>query len=50
MVSQLMKMLKIPEQTLFDRPADLVEQAYDKQGDRISYTIKNESQEGVEGP
>ncbi len=45
---RLMKMLKIPEQTLFERPEDLVERAYDEQGDRIAYTIKNESQEGME--
>jgi uncharacterized protein (DUF488 family) len=45
---RLMKMLKIPERTLFDRPEDLVEQAYDKQGGRISYTINSESHEGME--
>ena len=46
---RLMKMLKIPELTLFDKPEDLVEQAYDKQGDRIAYTVQNESQDEMEG-
>ncbi len=40
---RLMKMLKIPEQTLFERPEDLVERAYNEQGNRIAYTIKTES-------
>jgi len=46
---RLMKMLKIPGLTLFDKPEDLVEQAYDKQGDRIAYTVQNESQDEMEG-
>ena len=41
---RLMKMLKIPELTLFDRPEDLVERAYDLQGERIAYNIKTENQ------
>ena len=44
-----MKMLKIPEQTLFDSLEDLVERAYDKQGDRIAHTLSKESQEEMEG-
>jgi uncharacterized protein (DUF488 family) len=44
---RLMKMLKIPEQTLFDRPEDLVERAYDLQGERIAYNIKTENQDEI---
>ena len=35
---RLMRTLKIPELTLFDKPEDLVEQAYDLQGEKIAYT------------
>jgi len=45
---RLMKMLKIPELTLFDRPEELVERAYDEQGKRVAYTINNDSHEEVE--
>ena len=45
---RLMKILKIPKQTLFDLPEDLIKRAYDEQGERIAYTIKSESQEGME--
>ena len=44
---RLMKMLKIPERTLFDRPEDLVERAYDLQGERIAYNIKTENQDEI---
>lgn len=47
---RLMKLLKIPEQTLFERFEDLVKQAYEKQGDRIAYSIKTDSQESGELP
>ena len=43
---RLMRMLKIPEQTLFDRPEDLVEQAYNEQGKRIAYKISDENDNG----
>jgi hypothetical protein len=39
-------MLKIPDQTLFDRPEDLVEQAYNEQGKRIAYKISDENDNG----
>lgn len=45
---RLMKMLKIPEQTLFEKPDELIERAYDEQGDRIAYTKENEDQEKVD--
>ena len=45
---RLMEILKIPKQTLFDLPEDLIERAYDEQGDRIAYTLKTEKQEGIE--
>ena len=48
---RLMKMLKIPEVTLFDRPEDQIERAYDKQGERIAYAVKPKNPEGLEsGP
>lgn len=42
---RLMKMLKIPELTLFDRPEDLIERAYDEQGGHIAYIVKHEKRE-----
>jgi uncharacterized protein (DUF488 family) len=45
---RLMKMLKIPEQTLFEQPEELVERAYDLQGERIAYNIKTEGQDEME--
>lgn len=42
-----MRKLKIPEQTLFDLPEDLVEQAYNEQGKRIAYKISDENDNGI---
>lgn len=46
---RLMKMLKIPERTLFDPPEDLVERAYDLQGERIAYLPEAVVPENPEG-
>jgi uncharacterized protein (DUF488 family) len=45
---RLMKMLKIPKQTLFEKPEELLERAYDEQGHRIAYYIKTENEEQME--
>ncbi|MDM8536798.1 DUF488 domain-containing protein [Desulfobacterales bacterium HSG17] len=38
---RLMKALKIPELSLFDSPDELINQAYDKQSEKIAYEKKN---------
>jgi len=38
---RLMKLLKIPELSLFEKPEELIQSAYDKQGKKIAYTSEN---------
>lgn len=40
---RLMKILKIPEATLFDKPEELIERAYDIQGEKIAHTLPENS-------
>ena len=48
LIKRLMELLKLPERDLFTRPEEMVERAYDIQGDRIAYVQENDkaSQEG----
>jgi uncharacterized protein (DUF488 family) len=48
LIKRLMELLKLPERDLFTRPEEMVERAYDIQGDRIAYVQENNkaSQEG----
>lgn len=41
---RLMRSLKIQQLTLFDDPDNLIEQAYDRQGQRIAYRVKDSTQ------
>jgi len=41
---RLMRALKIQQLTLFDDPDSLIEQAYDRQGQRIAYRVKGSIQ------
>ncbi len=49
MERRLMRLLKIPEQDLFTTREDLLEQAYDLQGERIAYTISQEESSNIVG-
>ncbi|MBN2122874.1 MAG: DUF488 domain-containing protein, partial [Deltaproteobacteria bacterium] len=41
-IRRLMNLLKLPESDLFTSPEEMVERAYDIQGDRIAYVQENE--------
>ncbi len=48
MERRLMKLMKIPEQSLFESLEELVERAYDAQGRKIAYSLKNKDPEEME--
>jgi len=51
-VKRLMELLKLPERDLFHSPEEMIERAYDLQGDRIAFVKKNgekSSNNGNEG-
>lgn len=45
---RLMRMLKIPETSLFDSPEDLVQRAYGRQGEKIAYKAKPDEEKDAE--
>lgn len=44
---RLMKLLKIPELSLFEKPEELIKSAYDKQGEKIAFKTENSEDFGL---
>ena len=42
LIKRLMELLKLPESDLFNSTEEMVERAYDIQGDRIAYVQEND--------
>ena len=48
-IRRLMELLKLPERDLFTSPEEMIERAYDIQGDRIAFVQKDEEDSSKDG-
>ncbi len=48
-IKRLMQVLKLQEQDLFTPPEDMIQRAYDIQGDKIAHVLKEEGHSGDDG-